>query len=357
LDGRKNPTDRRAAWGYLHVVGLGGSTLHFTGEAHRLHPKAMKMATEYGVAADWPLDYEELEPYYAKAEHVIGVAGPAHVSGRHRSTPFPLPAHPMSYASRKLGAACKRLELSWEPNSLATLSAPYDGRPACNYCANCNRGCPRRDKGSVDVTFLHKAVAMGKCEIRSRCQVTRLQADPGDQVSAVEYVDTSGAMQSVPARTVIVACGAVETPRLLLNSTNQHAPDGLANESGQVGKNFMETLYWTASGLHPELLGSHRGLPTDAICWDFNAPDAIPDIIGGCRFSPATAEANLVGPIKYAQRVVTGWGRLHKQRMRESFGRVLSLTSIGENLPNPRSFVDLDPEQRDADGDRPDRAR
>ena len=89
-------------------------------------------------------------------------------------------------------------------------------------------------------------------------------------------------------------------------SAGAHAPNGIANESGQVGRHFMETVAWFASGLHPEALGSHRGLPADAICWDYNAPDAIKGVTGGCRFTPGMAEANLIGPINYARRVVGG---------------------------------------------------
>jgi choline dehydrogenase-like flavoprotein len=110
----------------------------------------------------------------------------------------------------------------------------------------------------------------------------------------------------------------------------------------------METLFWVSGGLHSEPLGSHRGLPSDAICWDFNAPDAIPGVVGGCRFSPGTAEANLVGPVNYARRVVGGWGRSHKTAMREQFGRMLSIGGIGENLPDEKSFIDLDTDEKDA---------
>jgi choline dehydrogenase-like flavoprotein len=112
----------------------------------------------------------------------------------------------------------------------------------------------------------------------------------------------------------------------------------------------METLFWVSSGLHPEPLGSHRGLPSDAICWDYNAPDAIRGSIGGCRFAPGMAESDLIGPIAYATRVVGGWGKAHKRDMREAFGRMLSVSAIGESLPNSRSFVDLDPNVRDSDG-------
>jgi choline dehydrogenase-like flavoprotein len=344
------PGNRRIASAYHHVRGVGGSTLHFTGEAHRLHPDAMKMHSRFGVAADWPFDYDELEPYYCTAERLIGVAGPPADRVRMRSEPYPLPPHKMSYASQQLREGCRKLGLHWEANPVAALSAPYDGRPPCNYCANCNRGCPRLDKGSADITFVRKALDSGYCTLRSKATVTRVEAGADDRVKAVHYVDANGNARSTGARAVVIACGAVETPRLLLLSENRHAPDGLANESGLVGKHFMETLFWVSSGLHPEALGSHRGHPSDSISWDFNAPDAIPGVVGGCRFSPTTAETNLVGPIQYAQRVAGGWGRSHKARLRKVFGRVLSIGSIGENLPDPGSYVDLDPVERDAAG-------
>ncbi len=178
----------------------------------------------------------------------------------------------------------------------------------------------------------------------------RVEAGSNDRVTAAVYADAEGQLHRVEAELFAIACGAVETPRLLLNSTTPDAPHGLANESGLVGKNFMETLFWSSAALHPEPQGSNRGLPSDAICWDFNAPDAIPGVIGGCRFSPTTHEADLSGPINYAQRVVGGWGLAHKQAMREQFGRVLAVGTIGESLPNAGSYIDLDPAQKDVAG-------
>jgi choline dehydrogenase-like flavoprotein len=342
--------DRRRVDGYHHVRGVGGTTLHFTGEAHRLHPRAMKMRSAFGAAADWPLDYDELEPFYCQAERVVGVAGPAEDKQRPRSEPYPLPAHRLSYASQQLVAGSRKLGLSWVANSRAAVSAPYDGRPGCNYCGNCNRGCPRTDKGSVDVTFLRHARRTGKCNIRPACEVTRIEAGSDDRVKAVIFRDAAGSERRVVAKAVVVACGAVETPRLLLLSESRNAPHGLANEAGLVGKNFMETLFWKSSGLHPGPLGSHRGLPSDSICWDFNAPDAVPGTVGGVRFYSAVQETDLVGPINYAVRVVSGWGKAHKRALREVFGNALTVGAIGENLPNAGSYVDLDPEQRDANG-------
>jgi choline dehydrogenase-like flavoprotein len=180
--------------------------------------------------------------------------------------------------------------------------------------------------------------------------VLRLESGTDNRVRAAVYVDASGNTHRIEADVFALACGAIETPRLLLNSASTEAPEGLANESGEVGMHFMETLQWISSGLHPEPLGSHRGLPSDAICWDYNPPDAIPGVVGGCRFTCGMAEADLVGPINYAERVVGGWGRDHKSRMREQFGHVLSIGAIGESLPNPGSLIDLDPVEKDQHG-------
>lgn len=344
IHGRSNRGDRRKAYKYHHVRGVGGSTLAFTGEAHRLHPQSMQMQTRFGVAADWPVTYKELEPFYCEAEKVIGVAGPQDPGARWRSEPYPLPAHPLSHAGKVIKQAAEKCGYTWGPNSRAALSKPYDGRPDCNYCGNCNRGCPRTDKGSVDVTFLRKAVASGFCKVKSGINVTRVLAGPGERIKGVEAVDGSGSSLFFPAQKLVLSCGAIETPRLLL------ASGGLANESGLVGKNFMETVSWNSTGVHPDRLASYRGLPSDSICWDFNAPDAIDGIIGGCRFSTSVNEIQLNGPLAYATRVVGGWGRKHKAEMKASFGRAVSVSGIGESLPSARSYIDLDPEKVDKNG-------
>lgn len=347
--GRLNTGTNRLPFAYHHVLGLGGSTLHFSGEAHRINQNAMKMQTDFSVAADWPISYETLEPYYQTAEAIIGVAGKTD-QRCWRSRPYPLPAHPLNYNSQFLAKGFAAQGMSLQANSLAILSEPYDGRPACNHCNNCTRGCPRADKGSVDVTFIKQARASQHCTVMTESDVTRIIASPQGNVSAVVYRDKAGIEHSIQSRVVVVACGAVETPRLLLNSESSAAPDGLANESGQLGRHFMETVFWQSNALHPEPLGSHRGIPSDSICWDFNDPDAIDGVIGGCRFSSGVSESDLVGPINYAKRVVKGWGLHHKQAMREQFGRVISLGGLGESLPNPQSYISLDPHQQDQYG-------
>jgi choline dehydrogenase-like flavoprotein len=342
--GRTNKGSERVAFKYHHVRGLGGSSLTYTGEAHRLHPESMQMQTRFGKAADWPVTYGDLEPFYCEAEKLTGVAGPNEAAARWRSKPFPLPAHELSFASRSLQAGAQSLGLDWVANARAALSEPYDGRPSCNYCANCTRGCPRTDKGSVDVTFIRKAVATDRCTIRSGVTVTRIETNNDDSVRGVHVINEAGAAEFIETPQLILACGAIETPRLLL------ASDGLANESGLVGRNFMETLSWSSSGLHADKLASFRGLPADSICWDYNAPDGIVDVVGGCRFSTGVHEAGLNGPQAYASRVVGGWGKAHKRAMRDAFGSILTVGAIGESLPSQASFVDLDPKVTDTHG-------
>ncbi|MBT8063848.1 MAG: GMC family oxidoreductase [Gammaproteobacteria bacterium] len=350
INGPMVASDKRRFVRYSHVMGVGGSTLHYAGESHRLNPDSMKMHSRFGVAADWPLTYQDLEPFYEVAERIVGIAGPDLDPSRPRRSKHPLPAHPMSYATKVLGKGFEREGLSWIPNGIAALSRAYDGRPRCNYCGQCGRGCPRRDRGSADLTFVAKAVATGNCELRSGAEVLMLEPGPADRVQAAVYVDGEGARQRVEADHFVVACGAVETPRLLLNSTGGSAPEGLGNETGHVGRHFLETLMWSSAALHPDRLDGHRGLPSDAVCWDFNRPDSIPGVIGGVRLSPITLEADFGGPISYATRVVDGWGKAHKQSMRERFGHVLALGGIGESLPNSRSFIDLDPDATDRHG-------
>lgn len=351
VTGPTNQTESRlpASGGYQHVRGVGGSTLRYTGEAHRMHPESMKMKTRFNVAADWPMDYATLEPFYAQAEKIIGVAGPTDAGARWRSTPFPLPPHQLSKASRKLESAAARLGMKWTANSRAALSEAYDNRPPCNYCGNCNRGCPRLDKGSVDLTYIPKAVATGRCTILTDHCVTRLIANER-KVTHLVCVDSKGKSVRIPVKRLILACGAIETPRLLLASAYDKAPNGLANESGQVGRNFMETLSWMSTGTLSEPIESFKGLPADSICWDFNKPDAIPNVIGGCRFSSGLHESGLNGPINYATRIVTGFGKDHKEKMRQVIGQAISVGAIGEFLPNDKTYIDLDPQAKDANG-------
>lgn len=335
-------TRRPLGSGYEHVQGIGGSTLHFVGEAHRLNARSFSMASDFGVGADWPLTYDDLEPYYVIAEKVLGVAGSENQKECWRSSAFPLPAHLFSPAATRLVEAGAKLGMHWQANSRAALSIPYENRPQCNYCGNCSRGCPLGDKGSSDVTFIRQAEQSNCVTIKPLSSVIRMEADDTGHIKTIRFAN-NGKYEVIEAGLVVLAAGAVQTPRLLLHSQ-------LANSSGQVGKNFMELIAWSAAGFAEDIANTHMGLPADAICWDFNAPDAIRDVIGGCRFTSSVQDLGLTGPIAYMQHLISGHSHEAKAQLHKYFGKAVAVSAIGESLPNSETFIDLHPSETDQNG-------
>lgn len=338
-----NRTKKRTYIRYSHELGIGGTTLHFQGEAHRLNPVAFRMKSLYGVAQDWPIGYDDLEPYYALVEKTIGVAGPDQIPGRKRSSPYPLPPHRLSYSSQVMGKAIKKLGMNLIPNSVAILSQAYRDTAPCNYCNGCEWGCPRRDKGSADVTFIPFAESTGNLDIITDAFAARIETENKDgrkTAKGVVYHDSEGKEHMAKADYVAVACGAVETPRLLLNS-------GL-NESGQVGKNFMETVFYHAVAFHPDRLDAYRGIPIDSIIWDYNEPSTEGGFRGGYRIYPSSGGAK--SPIGYAKRFFRGWGEPFVKEIADSFGHAVSIGGIGEFLPNENTFVSLSEKAKDKFG-------
>ncbi|MFC3615471.1 GMC oxidoreductase [Lutimaribacter marinistellae] len=335
--------DRRQVGGrgIHHVQGIGGTTLRYVGEAHRFHPDTFALRRLTGHGVDWPFGLEELAPYYALCEHLIGVAG--------ADPHLPLPPHPLSPGAARLGRAATMLGLGWQANTRAALGAPYDDRPACNYCANCSRGCPLGDKGSADVTFLRHAAGTGRLTVRADTPVVRLIPAAGRRIAAVEAL-VQGRLRRIETPILMLCAGAVQTPRLLLASASTDYPEGVANGSGQVGRNFMETLSWSAAGLAPGLRNSHMGLPADAVCNDFLAPLSRADGTGGFKLSHATQEIGLVGPISYGTRLITGFGSVFQSDLRDAFGSALAVGAVGEVVPDDRSRITLSQDQNDAMG-------
>lgn len=338
--GTLNPTDKRKYLGYKQVIGVGGTTLHFQGEAHRLNTSAFSMKSLFGVAEDWPIDYKDLEPYYAEAEKIVGVAGPEEIPFRPRKTPFPLPPHKLSYASQLIEKGCKKLDLELIPNSVAILSSLYRDTPPCNYCNGCVWGCPRKDKGTVDVTFVPLAEDTGFCTILTNAFASRIEVEKKSGVKkakGVLYYDGEGKEHFVEGNYIAVACGAVETPRLLLNS--------VINESGLVGKNFMETLFYEAVAFHPKRLDSYRGIPIDSVIWKWNKPNPDLGFIGGLRLYPTAGSA--LGPVSYALRYFDGWGDEFVRDIEKWFGHAIAIGGIGEFLPNKNTFVTVNEKIKD----------
>lgn len=332
--------------GYSHVQGIGGSTLHFVGEAHRLHPDVFRQHSLTGSGMDWPISYADLEKLYAEVEVVSGVAGISADDGRWRTGTYPLPPHLLSPGALALQKAGARLGQRWDVNPRAALSVPLNDRPPCNYCGHCSRGCPLGDKGSTDVTFIPQALETGRLTLLPNAIVTRLHMGANAKIARMDVI-VAGRPESVETPILVLAAGAVQTPRLLLLSANAELPQGMANGSGQVGRNFMETLSWRSVGTVPGLSGSYLGLPADAICW---VPSQTDQGASDFRLNHTTLETGLNGPIGYATRIVSGFGAGFKAALRDSFGSALAVGAIGQVVPDARSGIDLDLEQLDAHG-------
>ena len=331
----------RGVFRYQRVNGVGGSTLHYQGEAHRFPPHAFKPRTLLGQGIDWPLDHDELEPWYARAEQWLGVSGEPGNPFKAPRGAFPTPGHRLSTRSQWVGRAADRLGWRLEPNTLALPTRSYDGRSPCRHSGGCARGCPFGAKSSVDRAVMPRALATGRVRVLDGVQVLELETGPDGAVSGVVLQDRDGARRRVTADRYVLAGGGIETPRLLLASQSGRWPNGIGNDHDRVGRNFMETVFADLEILAPMPLQSYKGAPLDAKIWDFNHPGD--ESRGGYTLAVSGSGSFYHGPLSYARRIAD-FGRAHKQRMREEFGARLSLTAIADHQPHPDNRITLSTE-------------
>jgi choline dehydrogenase-like flavoprotein len=237
-----------SSWDFWNGNMVGGSSNLMSGFFHRQKPKDFRLLSEFGTIAganivDWPISYDDLEPYYTKVESEVGVSGRVvdHPNLEPRSTKdYPLPATVEHPVAGWFDEACERHGLHSVPVARAILPHPVNGRAGCQYSGYCGSyGCSTGAKGSSRVAFLDRAVALGNCDILPNCHVFHLESDTSGKVVSANYYDKDGAARTVRAELFVIACQAVETSRLLLLSMSPKHPQGLANSSGQVGKNLL----------------------------------------------------------------------------------------------------------------------
>jgi choline dehydrogenase-like flavoprotein len=207
-------------------------------------------------------------------------------------------------------------------------------------------GCLISAKSSMDVTYVRAAEATGRVDIRTESMARRIETDRRGRASEVIYIDQDGRDHSVTGRVIVVAGNAVETPRLLLMSTSSQFPDGLANSSGVVGRYFMEHLAVFAFGLFDHRVDPWRGTPSGGIIQDRYETDRSRAFARGWT---TLVTANSHWPYSVASRL-PGWGQQHKDRVQRLFGHYICLATTGEQLPDERNRVILDPIQKDAYG-------
>jgi choline dehydrogenase-like flavoprotein len=356
----QTPTERLSTQvqKFSNAMCVGGGTIHYSAISWRFHESDFRVKSTDGPVAgtsieDWPISYDDMEPYYDKAEWVIGVSGKGWSSpfDPPRKRDYPLAPMARNSAGAVLDKGARALGLHSFPTPVAIISADYDGRRACTNQGQCSGyACPVGAKSSTLEALLPKALATGRCEIRPHCLSKEITLDSQGRAAGVLYFDANLDEQFQPARLVVLAAGGVESARLLLLSQSPRFSHGLANSSGLVGKNL--TLHCPGPTLivsFPEPLDGHRGSPSTRVLHDFYKTDSRRGFIRGGFMHP---RAHGGDPIELSLRPIHGarWGQKHKDSMRETWRYYLHSHCTGESLPVESNMVDLDPDVRDRFG-------
>ena len=349
---------------------VGGTSIHYTANHYRFREDDFRIHSstveKYGedalpagsALADWPIGYDDLEPYYEKAEVLIGVSGQSGTNPFEapRKSDYPLPPLRRSGYTELAHDAAESLGYHPFPLPAAIISEDYDGRSACTFCGYCTGfGCWNNSKSSTHLSAIPRAEATGNLEIRTNSRVMRILTDDQGRATGVEYRDEHGETQVQPAGVVIVATYTYENVRLLLLSASERFPDGLANSTGQVGRYYMAHTYPGATGIFPGMVFNQlSGTGSQATSIDdFNGDNFDHTGLGFIRGGVMAAGMAEASPIAMSRNVPPGmptWGAEYKRWLHDN---ALSIGAIGvqlEVLPYEDNSMELDPEVTDPEG-------
>ncbi|MGQ0646519.1 MAG: GMC family oxidoreductase [Gemmatimonadaceae bacterium] len=343
----------RAGWlSYARMVG--GSSVHFTANFWRFRPIDFVERRKLGPIAgttlvDWPITYDELEPYYTKVDWEIGVSGAPYPGEGRRSRPYPVPPLPIKSAGVLLERGARKLGYTPVPAPMAILSKPHNGRLPCQHCGFCmGHGCEYGAKSSTLATVIPVAEKTGRCEVRPNSYVRKVQLDNAGRATGVVYFDQGKREQFQRAKAVVLCANGVETPRLLFMSKNQAFPNGLANSSGMVGRNLMFNGGATLAGEYEHPLNEYKSAEVTRLVMDWYDSDPKRGFYGGggidARFDAAL-------PIGFALRNppkgIPSWGPEFKKWLAHVYTRQMTMYSHTTSLPMERNNVTLDPKLKD----------
>jgi choline dehydrogenase-like flavoprotein len=327
---------------------VGGRTNHWGRIALRMAPVDFKARSQDGMGDDWPLSYDDVAPYYDKVESYIGVFGtkeniPSAPDGIFLPPPKPRCTETI------IKKACDKLHVLCIPSRLAILTQPHNGRAACHYCAQCGRGCISASNFSSSQVMIPPAEKTGRFTLITGAMARELVVNKEGKVEAVSYVDKATREEKrIHARAFIVAASACESARLLLNSKSTLFPDGLANSSGVVGRNLMDTVGSDGGGYFPALErmpahnhdgvgGMHMYLPW----WKFDRKNdflrGYHTEFGGGRGMPG------VGDYDDLCDEFEGYGSSLKQECKKKYGTFIGFDGRGEMIPNENCYCEIDP--------------
>jgi choline dehydrogenase-like flavoprotein len=339
---------------YARIVG--GSSNHFTANYWRFHEIDFHERSVLGSIAgtgfaDWPISYQELEPYYTKVEWEVGVSGLAGASpfDPPRTKPYPMPPLPVKSSGVLLERGARKLGLHPFPAPMAIASQPFRGRPACVHCGFCiGFGCEVMAKSSALYTMIPEAEATGRCEVRPQSYVFRVETNDQGRATGVRYFDRNKREQFQKARAVVLSANGAETPRLLLNSASARFPQGLANSSGMVGKHLMFNQGAAVHAVFEHELNEYKSAQVSRVVHDFYDSDPRRGFYGGGGLDAR------IGPQPAIWALASGgdlprWGAELKARL-EAFPRSMICAGHSTSLPVANNSVSLDTNVKDAWG-------
>ena len=352
----ENEEARSAEFGPLeYAQTVGGSSVHFSANFWRFREVDFKERSLLGPIsgtnfADWPIDYAELEPYYTRVDWEIGISGAPGPNDSFRSKPFPLPPLPVKSSGVLLEKAAKKLGLTAQQEPHAILSQPFNGRSGCIHCGHCMFfGCEVGAKSSTLAAMIPLAEATGRCEIRDRSAVFRIETDASGRAREVLYYDKDGKEQGQLAKTVIVSANGAETPRLLLMSANDRHPNGLANSSGFVGRNLMFNAHGVVNGVFEQPLNDYKSVQVSRVIHDFYEADESRGFYGGGGIDarPLFSATPIFHSLFGMPPDVPRWGKAWKDAIAHNFTRQMSMVAATTSLPLDRNNITLDPRNTD----------
>jgi choline dehydrogenase-like flavoprotein len=336
---------------------VGGGTVHWQGWLPRFTENDFKLRTIAGdlpgtTLVDWPISYADLEPYYTKVEWAFGVSGAGGVnkyeSFRSKDYPCP-PLHPTRY-SRKFYEGCRKLGYSCFPTPMAALSRPYNGRPVTVQSAFAQQhGDPTGTRSSALSVWIPDALKTGRLDLRPDCYVHEIAVDGQGRAKSAVYQDADGDFIDQEADIFILACGAIESARLLLLSRSPRFPNGLANGSDLVGRNATFHEYSAAIGVFDDPIYAWAGggyVATSS--YQFYEHDDKRGFVGGCHI--ASAGVGIPLPINWSVPDRPMWGLQAKQIDRDFYNHSFAIGMVVHDMPQHENRVELDDKVKDAWG-------
>ncbi|KMO21190.1 2-keto-gluconate dehydrogenase [Methylobacterium indicum] len=322
------------------VKAVGGSTVHWAGASLRFEEHEFRIRDHYGAIPganllDWPITRAELDPWYEKAEDRMGVTRTNGIPGLPGNNNFKV----MEAGARRLGYK------EVHTGRMAINSQERHDRGSCQQIGFCFQGCKSGAKWSTLIAEIPRGEETGNLEVRPNCMAIRIEHDASGKVTGVVYADADGKLQRQKARIVAVAGNSIESPRLLLNSASSLFPDGLANSSGQVGRNYLRHMTGSVYGVFEKSVHMYRGTTMAGIIRDEARHDPKRGFAGGYEMETVS----LGVPFMAAFLNPGAWGRSFTSAM-EQYPRMAGMWLVGEDLPQETNRITLDPSVKDKHG-------